>query len=880
MANNYEQIMALVNAGNKMGLSNAITRDNGIPLDLSSVYDTYEDAVVYAATKAIAYQNQVIAAEGIVYVIVAESQGKVKVGEVEYDNYLKPVGTAPTGDNASINVTAEGLVSVFGFAGAQDGMLPVRENGVLTWKTLEAIGAGDGNDNTTYQFELNTAKTGFIVTPLFNGQPIYDGEGEDAPQIKYDIDLDVYTKAAADEKFLAKADYTPYDDTALAARVKTLEDEERYDETPLANRVGTLETTVGDSASGLVKGVADNATAIATEKARAEAAEATAKSEAISAANEYTYEQLEGISVAIEKKENVDYLVIKNKAGEEIASVDATAFVKDGMLESANYNTENKKLVLTWNTASGKTTTTELDLNDLVDTYTSGTGINVSTEGVISIDETVVAKKADLDTVKATAEAAQTAEQVDEAIEAAFTEANLDQYAKADEVNTALAGKADADKVVSNETFESFKTTNTAAIGQAKSDAVAEILGKGYAVATDVQAELDKKIEVATITHAVAADVEAGIVAVPEGVTKEGTTLKIVVDAPTRAETTQMIADKVAAVTGGESAAAVKLLVEAETERSTAKDEAHDAALAKLNGEATVVGSVAEAKALAQQGVDDAATANTAIANLTSGQVKTNTDDITAVKGRLTTLETAKGDHETRIATAEGKITALEGTDTAINKKIGEIEAEITELTSKDAEIEGLLSGKADSASVYAKTEIDTKVAAINKAITDNAANVYTKTEIDTKLANLDQSELVAGIEANAADIATLVGDDKTAEGKLKSIRAIAKEEVATIVGAAPEALNTLEEVATWITNDESGAAAMANDISTLKTKVDTGDKSVKTYVDEAVNSVVQPKASSEVTVAADGTLGIGAIDISKLTQTTVLVLDGGNAKV
>ena len=154
MANNYEQIMALVNAGNKMGLSNAITRDNGIPLDLSSVYDTYEDAVVYAATKAIAYQNQVIAAEGIVYVIVAESQGKVKIGEVEYDNYLKPVGTAPTGDDASISVTAEGLVSVFGFAAAQDGTLPVRENGVLTWKTLEAIGAGDGNDNTTYEFAL------------------------------------------------------------------------------------------------------------------------------------------------------------------------------------------------------------------------------------------------------------------------------------------------------------------------------------------------------------------------------------------------------------------------------------------------------------------------------------------------------------------------------------------------------------------------------------------------------------------------------------------------------------------------------------------------------------------------------------------------------
>lgn len=57
MANNYNDIMNLVNAGNKMGLSNTITRDNGIPLDLSSVQASYNDAVIYAATKAIAYQG-------------------------------------------------------------------------------------------------------------------------------------------------------------------------------------------------------------------------------------------------------------------------------------------------------------------------------------------------------------------------------------------------------------------------------------------------------------------------------------------------------------------------------------------------------------------------------------------------------------------------------------------------------------------------------------------------------------------------------------------------------------------------------------------------------------------------------------------------------
>lgn len=47
--------------------------------------------------------------------------------------------------------------------------------------------------------------------------------------------------------------------------------------------------------------------------------------------------------------------------------------------------------------------------------------------------------------------------------------------------------------------------------------------------------------------------------------------------------------------------------------------------------------------------------------------------------------------------------------------------------------------------------------------------------------------------------VTTLVGDDADT-----SVREIAKSEVQKIVGTAPEALDTLEEIATWITNHES----------------------------------------------------------------------------
>lgn len=242
MANNIANVWKLMGIDpttgtgtykNRMGLGNAITRDNGIPLDLSTLHATYNDAVVYAATSSIAYVDQPIAAEGVLYLITEESQGKVKISsyrdsitgklvtgeEKEYDVYLKRVGIVPTGDNASIVVSGEGLVKLFAFDGAQAGAVPVKEDGKLVWKTLEEIGAGDGNDNTTYEFEVCEHKTGIVVTPLFNGQPIMEGEGEEAKQVKYHLDLDVYTKKEVDDA-IAEAVDGLVDEDALADAIK------------------------------------------------------------------------------------------------------------------------------------------------------------------------------------------------------------------------------------------------------------------------------------------------------------------------------------------------------------------------------------------------------------------------------------------------------------------------------------------------------------------------------------------------------------------------------------------------------------------------------------------------------------------------------------
>lgn len=69
------------------------------------------------------------------------------------------------------------------------------------------------------------------------------------------------------------------------------------------------------------------------------------------------------------------YLVLKDKYNTEIAAIDATDFLVDGMLDSVEH--DNNKLVLTWNTDAGKVPV-EIDLSNYIDAYTAGDGISIS----------------------------------------------------------------------------------------------------------------------------------------------------------------------------------------------------------------------------------------------------------------------------------------------------------------------------------------------------------------------------------------------------------------------------------------------------------------------------------------------------------------------
>lgn len=75
-----------------------------------------------------------------------------------------------------------------------------------------------------------------------------------------------------------------------------------------------------------------------------------------------------------------------------VSTIDASDFIKDGMVESVNFDEATKHLTITFNTDAGHDAI-DVDLTKLVDTYKSGTGLALAQDGTFSIDEAVVATK-------------------------------------------------------------------------------------------------------------------------------------------------------------------------------------------------------------------------------------------------------------------------------------------------------------------------------------------------------------------------------------------------------------------------------------------------------------------------------------------------------
>jgi hypothetical protein len=96
--------------------------------------------------------------------------------------------------------------------------------------------------------------------------------------------------------------------------------------------------------------------------------------------------------------------------------------------------------------------------------------------------------------------------------------------------------------------------------------------------------------------------------------------------------------------------------------------------------------------------------------------------------------------------------------------------------------------------------------------------------------------------------------------------------------GEIPASGILADEIARAVAADQANAI----EIATIKKLIDTDNTPISDYVTDQIANMLQPKESAEISVAADGTLGIKELNVNKLVQTPgeVLIFSGGTASV
>lgn len=738
----------------------SIKRGNPLPLDADSIFESYAALEAYAAD-VLAYPGQLVA------VVNADSTG---IYYLDQNLAIQPVGVIPVGDEKTIEVTEAGAISLLGAAGAANGTLPmVGDNGKLTWKTLEDIGAGDGNDNTTYAFKFENEK--ITVTPSFNG----------VAQDPVELDLSAFV--TADE---------------------------------LATELGKL---------------VDNDTTYSV-----------AENEKVLKLNDTVF------STEIGLKHENGMISLTGINGEVIAEFSDADFVKDSVLEDVEYSPITQEIIFTWKTVDGETKTDAVSVADFVQVYTAGNGLDLnSNQFSVKIDGesesflTVGANGVKLAGVQTAIDTAKQAA-IDDAATKYATTGALSQ------LETDLDTRLDVLEAIDHTLYATKE--ELAPVKQTADNAAAKV------------ETLEDKIEEITSV--------GGEPNVIDYIKVNGTILEVEKDAE------------------GKSTKTVNVIVPTK--------------FSDLTDNSGFDARITAAKTQADKGVTDAAAAD--------AKAVKNAEDIGKHETRIGNLETAKGDHESRIIALENADNQHASEYTAL-KDI--VDGHTSTLATKaDQTVLDAVSAKASANETAIKTLNETTIPGINIEIAKkaNAADVYTKTEVGTisegktlvemineakSEATYDDTQIKADIKANTDALAILNGDVGTVGSVKAEAKAAADIAVATVVDSAPEAMNTLKEVADWIANDESGAAAMANRITANETAinainhVDTGIlANAKKYTDDAIAGLPVATADALGLVKFDNNsikmnesnqLYVAKVSTDVLEQgKNVLILNGGSA--
>ena len=177
--------------------------------------------------------------------------------------------------------------------------------------------------------------------------------------------------------------------------------------------------------------------------------------------------------------------------------------------------------------------------------------------------------------------------------------------------------------------------------------------------------------------------------------------------------------------------------------------------------------------------------------------------DLNAVRESVAANTKAIADHAKEFTTYKGTVSDnLSALESRVSGTASALATRVTTLESTSTSHASLLAGL--------RTDVDANATAVSNAVSGAAyALAAAKQELETK------------INTASTSIAVLNGKD-TVTG---SVDFKVKTAIDAVVDSAPDAFDTLKEVADWIATDESGAAALAQRISDLESnKLDASE--------------------------------------------------------
>lgn len=805
-------------------LDKSFARANGQPLDASEVYYSLQAAKDYAATaQAYIGQKIVVIENGVVsHYSVEDTAGT-----------LKELGSKPVADGTTVAIGADGKITLANIAeenktGTYNAVLV---NGALTWvKPSETTVEGLS--------DLIQALTGRVTT----------AEADiDALQASVGVASKAESAEGAGDAVAATGLHKAVEDEVARAKAA---------EKALGERIDGIDFVDADELATALEPYAKTADLPVTGVA--------ADDKVLSLTN-----KLVSATVSLGYDEDNKAIKLYGKDSVELGSVDATPFIKDGMLSDVEYNAENNTLTFTWNTDSGDKTDTVV-LSDIIEPYTAGVGLELvgnefkakladGSEGFLTITADGIKLSGIADAI-ATAKSEAIADAASAAAGIYATQTALG------ELETALDERLDALEAIdhtaytTNTVFNDYKTevSNT----YATQTVVNEISQVANNAATKVDTLEDKVEEITSV---------GGEPNVIDYIKVNGSILEVEKDEE------------------GNSTKTVNIAVPTK--------------FSDLTDNSGFDARITAAQNQADKGVNDASAAQ-ATANEAKATAEANA-------GTIGSLSTTVAGHTTTIGEHTTAITNLQNADSqhaAEYQALSEIVGGHTTAIAGKAEQTALeaVSAKASANETAIKTINETTIPGLNTEIGKkaNATDVYTKSEVGTITEGKTLVEMIADAKSEASYDDTEVRGLITAEAdRAKAAEKANADAIAKLtsdVGNVANVMNFVgakDEIPTDNTGYENGDVIIVGNqeyvfdgsawqafgdasvngalISALDNRVTANETAITAINNETTGILATAKGYTDAQIAAIPAATAEALGLVKVDNVTIQVNDG-----